>query len=244
MFIVNLEEKLLKENKTYLSKKEQLFVDFVNNTLKEDAKNDTQILRESGFKNLINSAFSADEKSKEYARLRSEFGDKLFTKKQIKSLCLKYNLRFLSNENYKGSIPPELPRIIRKFKEKYQIHYTDFYICAPKSSFQLQEKPKDPLMFHKLKISGIDDLYVLVYKWGNDLSIINRLVGFYKSHRFLFWGLLATLFLLKTPSALMNNQGGLATLYILSTVGLIVTLLIHGSERIFYRKSWNSKFKN
>lgn len=51
------------------------------------------------------------------------------------------------------------------------------FIMAPKESFNLQVRPKDPLFFYKIN----DEYYYLVHKWGNDLSITRRLKGFFSS---------------------------------------------------------------
>lgn len=51
------------------------------------------------------------------------------------------------------------------------------FIMAPKESFNLQARPKDPLFFYKIN----DEYYYLIHKWGNDLSITRRLKGFFSS---------------------------------------------------------------
>lgn len=56
------------------------------------------------------------------------------------------------------------------------------FIMAPASSFELQEEPKDPLFFYKIN----DEYYYLIHKWGNDLSISRRVLGFL-SNSFNFW---------------------------------------------------------
>lgn len=45
-----------------------------------------------------------------------------------------------------------------------------FFIVAPATSFELQDRPIDPLLFCELG----DDQFYLVHKWGNDLSVWRR----------------------------------------------------------------------
>lgn len=49
------------------------------------------------------------------------------------------------------------------------------YIMAPKQSFKLEERPKDPLLFYKIN----DEYYYLIHKWGNDLSVFRRVRGLF-----------------------------------------------------------------
>lgn len=45
------------------------------------------------------------------------------------------------------------------------------YIVAPAESFELQSRPVDPLFFYKIN----DQYYLLLHKWGNDLSLTRRI---------------------------------------------------------------------
>jgi hypothetical protein len=86
----------------------------------------------------------------------------------IKKLAFKFHLRFLKSDIYIGSIDPQLPAKILNFCKKNGLDYHDeetqhrFYILAPKSSFKLQERPKDPIMMYKIN----EQKYSFVHKWG------------------------------------------------------------------------------
>lgn len=51
-------------------------------------------------------------------------------------------------------------------------------IVAPKESFRLQERPKDPLFFYQIN----DEYFYLIHKWGNDLSVFRRIIGLFKKN--------------------------------------------------------------
>lgn len=69
-------------------------------------------------------------------------------------------------------------RIRGQLNQYTNYNYTDkkafnYKILAPKESFNLQTRPKDPLLF--LELAG--GTYYLVHKWGNDLSVFkSRLI--------------------------------------------------------------------
>lgn len=53
------------------------------------------------------------------------------------------------------------------------------FIIAPASSFNLQEKPVDPLFMYQIN----DEYFFLVHKWGNDLSIFRGMLSILSSPR-------------------------------------------------------------
>jgi len=252
MFTVNLEKELLKQNNKYLSLEEERFVSFVENTLQESAERDKETLKRAGFDELLKDANKAKAKNDLHDYLRAKYGNKLFTFSQIKKICLKYNLRFLPTKHYKGSFPLELPQKIneheRKYselslKEKYGVKPDGYYICAPTSSFKLAEKPKDPLLFHK--VAENEELYALVYKWGDDLSIFNMAVGFFKSFRYLL-GLFISIFFNYQASLFITSSKEIGLTFIVACViGIVsfVFVMYNIEEGNYYRQQWNSPYK-
>lgn len=112
-------------------------------------------------------------------RSRENLGyDRVFTIDQIKNLCERYNLKFLQTVHYKGTIDKEAIKKVEQMKRAFnreRLDSQDFYIAAPAESFNLQPRPKDPLLFYKL---GNADNYYLIHKWGNDISLFRRFLGF------------------------------------------------------------------
>jgi hypothetical protein len=105
--------------------------------------------------------------------------ERVFHISQIQNICEKYYLRFLNIKHYKGSVDNQIPFKITTFETAHdkKCQQKDMYIIAPAKSFQLEEKPKDPLLFYKIN----DDYFYLIHKWGNDLSIFNRLKSIFSN---------------------------------------------------------------
>lgn len=216
---VNLEEKLINSKKATIEKlnKENEINDSllsqVQNILNKDNKSDIELLKKFGFEQAIEIAHDLKNKSTHINnKLNNVKSERIFTIDEIKSIAIKYGLRFLPAQLYTGFLPPELPQKIKEFenldldveseyKSGFGLSYTDkvsYYILAPKDSFKLQEKPKDPLLFAKLKSGD----YYLIHKWGDDLSITNYVKNIFCRNEFtkrassmVFYFLLALSFL-------------------------------------------------
>ena len=98
----------------------------------------------------------------------------LFNLKQIKNICLKYNLRFLDSSYFKSQFPYEAISKIKAFENKYQVTVKNFKIIAPAEVFKLEDCNKDPLLFAQLA----DNRYYLIHQWGNDLAWYRALVSY------------------------------------------------------------------
>jgi len=164
MNTINLERELLKENRSILISKELLY-------LKEY---DRIGVDNSNVLNRVGIDFSF-EKGKQMHKLIQDTikfkGDKVFHIKQIEKIAKRYGLRFLKAKMYHGNVDEHLPSEISKFEISYDVECNkdNCFIMAPAESFRLQSRPKDPLFFYKVN----SDYYVLIYKWGNDLSLSN-----------------------------------------------------------------------
>lgn len=169
MLTINLEKELLNSNVSLIETKDSLLIDEYN----KQKELDTSILNRVGLNNVL-TVGSRIENKINLNELQIEKFDrtKVFNIKQIEKICDKYYLKFLPTKFYNGSIDSELPNKISEFETTYSVTcYSDkSFILAPRNSFQLEEKPKDPLFFYKIN----DEYYYLIHKWGNDLSILNR----------------------------------------------------------------------
>ncbi len=171
---VNLEEKLLSQNSKLLSSFELLQVkEYENN---QDLLK-TDVLERVGLNKVVTQGKKILENTNILKSQTLKFNPKkVFHISQIESICKKYHLRFLPTAFYKGNIDKDLPFKINQFEIAYNVRCKsqDMYIIAPASSFKLQEKPKDPLLFYKIN----DEYFYLVHKWGNDLSVFRRALPF------------------------------------------------------------------
>lgn len=156
MITVDLEKELTK--KVREQRIEQLSIEQYQRLQKES---DLSVLKRVGMSVDVNTAHSKFNQ------------DKVFHIKQIEKIAKKYSLRFLPAAYYKGAIDNELSNKITQFEAAYseRVSHGNTYILAPKSSFKLEERPKDPLFFFKIDFEH----YYLIHKWGNDLSITRRL---------------------------------------------------------------------
>lgn len=168
---MKLVEQLIKYNKKDLKYDA---IEQVNNILSELENDEIQSLKEAGFQSAIEAASNdtLQNKYKEYKNnIVDKFGrEKLFTKDAIKKIAVNYGLRFLPTSYYKGIIPPELGLKIKEVKKDITFDVSDCFILAPKHSFKLEARPKDPLFFIKMTMPTGEELYYLVHSWGSEIN--------------------------------------------------------------------------
>ena len=99
--------------------------------------------------------------------------DRIFSLPEIKKICLKYRLRFLSTKYFKKEYPQDAVAEIKKTEDLTGEKIDAFAILAPASMFKLEDANKDPLLFAPLS----DGRFYLIHKWGNDLSSSRRLLA-------------------------------------------------------------------
>lgn len=176
MFKVNLEKELLRQNKKIATPQELLLI-------KEYDKLGADVVDSPSMKSVFGehaAARGASVKTKMTGLLRqtAKFDQqRVFHTSQIESLCKKYYLRFLPSHCFNGSIDPLLPSKINQFELAYNVkcnggggYNGNTFIAAPKESFALEQRPKDPLLFYRIN----NEYFYLIHKWGNDLSILRR----------------------------------------------------------------------
>lgn len=175
--MINLEEKLISEKQDYIESMDKIAKHF-EGVLAEAEVEDIAVLESAGFDiSLYKKILKTRDRNVSLFE-----PSRIFHEDEIKILCLKYDLRFLPVKYYKGTLDSALPQKLKELGvSRRYTHSDDFRIVAPKSSFKLVERPKDPLLFYELG----DGMFYLVHKWGADLSIFNRVKGFLKTYRFI-----------------------------------------------------------
>jgi hypothetical protein len=174
----------------------------------------------------------------------------LFTIKQIKNICLKYNLRFLDSSYFKAEFPYEAISKIKAFEAKYDVKIKNFKVVAPAEVFKLEDCNKDPLLLAQLA----DNRYYLIHQWGNDLAWYRALVSYpLKSvySYFIFLWLPAALIAFGLPFSWLNvapeNEFSLRLwLTVHSFIALFFFIIFLGStaHKNFSENSWDSKYYN
>lgn len=165
-----------------ITKEQQLILDEAQAIINNAEKNDLSILDKLGM----------NENLKEYQKITTENEqaskfEEIYDVSVIRKMAIHYGLRFLPSDMYKGTIDPLLPSILNRFCDKHNITIEEvkkewdydwrgrmkhvgnnkqFFILAPAESFELEERPKDPIIFYKIN----DSKYALIHKWGNDLN--------------------------------------------------------------------------
>lgn len=159
--------------------------------LQENESEKTKVLR--GLSQ--NSNFSRIEKIRgnqiELEKLEEGYAGKVYTRDQIKDMCVDYHLRFLPSCYYTGSFDVEVAGKVIEFSKKTNTPIEEyslknsFYILAQEQDFSLKEekyitkKQKDPALFYKIDHNH----YRLIHKWGEDFTVFRLLEGF----RFRSW---------------------------------------------------------
>jgi len=192
--------------------------------------------------------------------------NRIFSIDQIKSVCLNYRLRLLPTRHYRGDVDITLPQRVLKFykdineeitEEKFDSKFYQkndvFYICAPKESFKLQERPKDPLFFHKLS----DNYYYLIHKWGNDLSLGRWMQGFF--YRNMWTNAFSILLIVISTMTMIAWAFNIHHWGLSLFAGIICGIWFgiinvqrvddewsedHGKSTVFSKDTWNSVFKD
>ena len=97
--------------------------------------------------------------------------ENIFHINQIKKICIDYRLRFLDTTFFKGDIPADAISRIKKLESRHEIEIQGYKIIAPSKLFRLKDKD-DPLLFAPIG----NNYYYLIYKWGNDLHPLRKML--------------------------------------------------------------------
>jgi len=239
MTTINLEKSLIRENRKLAMPKELLLINeydkftplVENDALSRVGLNRT--LKEG--KNIKNRINQKREQTKAFTQ------ERVFHISQIKGICEKYRLRFLPTRKYRGIIDNDLPNRISTFEVAYNLKCTEYNtrIVAPMESFELEKRPKDPLMFYEIN----EEYFYLIHKWGNDLSLSRAILPLFES------GLFCWLFIPLVFTALFLisfKVGIIATIiaFVLSSIIQAVTWMTEDEPMRFLKPNkWNSEYE-
>ena len=94
----------------------------------------------------------------------------IFHKDTIKKICVRYRLRFLDSNLFKGDYPNNITNIISDLEKKHETKLSNFMIMAPSKLFKIKS-PDDPVLFIPIGNS----YYYLIHKWGKEFNFLRKL---------------------------------------------------------------------
>ncbi len=184
-----------KELELVQSKQENQLLELVNNQLLNDQKIELSIQKN------LNQCASAN-----YNPDLVNYNEKdVYDIDAIRSIAVKYRLRFLPTKYFKNEIPQEAIFKTKNLEKKNNTSIKNFHILAPATSFDLEDVNKDPLLFAPLS----NGKYLLIHQWGTDLSWFKRLTAIpLKSleSMLISIGVMAFLIAMVTPTWLILNS--------------------------------------
>lgn len=185
---VNVVKKLEKKRETSRKDSESILKE-VQLLLETDTQAERNALRVVGIDSHV--AHVENQRGVEIERQEFEktYEGHVFTRDEIKDLCMKYDLRFLETRHFIGKIDtvlgPKLKHFIEARKHEIGNYSQDFFIMAPEDAFQLEDMPRkpprniDPVLLYRIPRT---DKFVFVHKWGKDFTFWRRFRGiFFKS---------------------------------------------------------------
>ncbi|HNP98050.1 MAG TPA: hypothetical protein PKK99_03300 [Bacteroidia bacterium] len=184
-------------------------------------------------------------------RISEKDKDRIFSIEEIKTICIRYRLRFLDSHYFRSEYPYEALVQIKQFEKDYRLKIGQFKIIAPDHTFNLENINKDPLLFAQLN----DQTFYLIHQWGEDLAWYKRIVLWplqnFRTYLISLF-LIATAFACILPSSIMNIWGIQSEFYLRAWLTLHTFIGIFGLslwigisfDKSFSSMSWNSRYFN
>jgi len=236
---IDLEKSLIRENRKLVMPKELLLIDEYEKfapLVENDALSRVGLNRAIKKGKEIKTAI--DKKNMQTKKFAE---DRVFHISQIEAICKKYRLRFLRTSIYRGVIDNDLPNRISTFEVAYNVRCTPYNtrIVAPMESFELQERPKDPLMFYEIN----DEYFYLIHKWGNDLSISRSILPLFESVLFGWLIVFILFFTLLYPLSFYQLTASIIGAFVASCLfQLLYCYLFQRPLRFLKRNNWDSEY--
>lgn len=154
---------------------------------------DYQILKEMGMHRAVERAQELHGKRMELEDLEKKYGQ-VYSISEIENIACKYALKFRRSDEYQGPVDPEMLQKIKEFFKDSGIQTNGttyghkFFVLAPPKAFPLANRPvprpPDPILFYQLNYT---DNYRFIHKWGSDLTLLRRIIGFKYASKFNYW---------------------------------------------------------
>ncbi len=199
----------------------------------------------------VAAVFGIPEPDQKVLKMQAQIAenDKLVTENQIKAMCAKYDLKFLSPGDYKQkhTIPADCGDAIEAFTKQYDkpVYSANWYLLAPREHFVVTTKyVYDPILFYYLG----GDMYQVVHKWGDDFTVARKVRGFLRLHMrfiiafvFIFALVLNIIYAFNKPYFESEAWTGLTVAAITFFGGMFMIELILNTESAQqYREHWRN----
>jgi hypothetical protein len=182
---VRIVEALSRERKK-IRRREDILIEEVNRILNDELYTEKNIL-----KNLksYNQTFDLLDES-----LLDK--NRIYGIREIKNICIQYNMRFLDSQLYKGEFPSEAITAIKELSKEQKRQFRNFKILGSLESFRQKSATTDPMLFAETNYGN----YFLIHHWDNKVAWHAKLVQFPMRR---FENLIACLALLSAVIALI-----------------------------------------
>ena len=176
--------------------------------------------------------------------------NKLFSVDDIKSVCVKYRLRFLDSKYFKmEELPYDAVIAIKNLEKETGKEVKHMKMLASAKYFKLEDVHKDPILFAEVD----ENNYYLIHKWGNDFKWYKKWLSFPLQS---IWTLLLTVIVIGLPLSFIipalwfSNAEDVKYYQMLYLAGLTIytafTMVFGGFTfyKKFSRVCWNSPYFN
>ena len=167
----------------------------------------------------------------------------IFHKNTIKKICVRYRLRFLDSNLFKGEYPKNITRIITDLESKHDTSLSNFKIMAPSKLFKIKS-PDDPILFVPIG----NDYFYLVHKWGKEFNKLRKLMvlPFKNIDNLTIFSILVSVFFalvgkLVMPS-LTSSEVFILFLFLVKGFIFIFFYMFFLTRKNFSESIWNSKY--
>ena len=167
----------------------------------------------------------------------------IFHNDTIKKICVRYRLRFLDSNLFKGEYPKNITRIITDLESKHDTSLSNFKIMAPSKLFKIKS-PDDPILFVPIG----NDYFYLVHKWGKEFNKLRKLMvlPFKNIDNLTIFSILVSIFFalvgkLVMPS-LTSSEVFILFLFLVKGFIFIFFYMFFLTRRNFSESNWNSKY--
>ena len=161
----------------------------------------------------------------------------------IKNICVRYRLRFLDSNLFKGEYPKNITKIISDIEKKHDTNLNNFMIMAPSKLFKIKS-PDDPILFIPIG----NNYYYLIHKWGEEFNYLRKLLvlpfknidnlTIFSVLVSVFFALLGKLFI---PS-LTTSEVFILFLFLVKGFIFIFFYTFFLTRKNFSESIWNSKY--